>query len=87
MNIGEMGKGPVVAIIVALVVAVVAFALLPSIFSEWNVVLLFSRDTARNPIFSGGIGGLVPLILGFFPIIIILGMIGFAFLKSRSGSM
>lgn len=78
-------KGPIVGIILALIAAVVAFALLPTIFTEWNVVLLFSRDTARNPIFAGGIGGLVPLLLGFFPVIILLGMIVFAFLRMRSG--
>ena len=78
-------KGPIVGIILALIGAVVAFALLPTIFSEWNTVLVFSRDTSRNPIFAGGIGGLVPLLLGFFPVLILLGMIGFAFLRMRSG--
>ena len=76
-------KGPIVGIILALIGAVVAFALLPTIFTEWNVVLLFSNDTARNPIFAGGIGSLVPLLLGFFPVLILLGMIGFAFLRMR----
>ena len=76
-------KGPIVGIILALIGAVVAFALLPTIFSEWNAVLLFSSDTARNPIFAGGIGSLVPLLLGFFPVLILLGMIGFAFLRMR----
>ena len=77
-------KGPVIGIIIALIGAVVAFALLPTIFNEWNMVLIFSEDTARNPIFVGGIGSLVPLLLGFFPVIILLGMIGYAFLRIRS---
>ena len=80
-------KGPIVGIIIALIGAVIAFALLPNIFTQWNVVLMFSSNTDRNPIFTGGIGSLVPLVLGFFPVLIILGMIAFAFLRMRSRSM
>lgn len=74
---------PIMIIIVTLVVGIVILQLVPSIFSDFNIVFLFSNDEVRNPIFGTGLGNLVPLILGFVPVILLTGLLAIGYIKWR----
>ncbi|MCE2464308.1 MAG: hypothetical protein J4F46_10480 [Dehalococcoidia bacterium] len=79
MNISS----PIVMIIGTLIVGIVILSLVPAILTDFNAVFNFSEDSNRNPIFGSGLGSLVPLILGFVPIVLILGLLAIGYVKWR----
>ena len=72
-------------IIITLIIGVIVVTLAPTVLTSMNGVFVFVSDTDRNPIFDGGIGTIVPLIMGFGPIVLFAGLLGVAFLKWRGG--
>ncbi len=83
-------KSPIMVVIVTLVVGIVILQLVPGILGDFSVAFDFSEDSNRNPIFGTGLGKLVPLILGFVPVILLVGLLAIGYVRwknTRDGMM
>ena len=75
-------------IIITLVVGIVILQLVPSILGDFSTVFDFASNSARNPIFGRGLGRLVSLILGFVPVILLVGLLAIGYVRwQRSKEM
>lgn len=79
---------PIILIVVALVVGIIILSLIPTILGDASLAFQFADNESRNPIFATGLGRLVPLIMGFIPVVLFVGLlaVGFVYWNRSRGS-